>query len=40
MNLQIGYIKWEKKVIYYLKSIMHLNLIYNNHLNDKIKLKH
>ena len=36
---QIESIKIVKKVIYYLKSIMYLNLIYDSYLKDKREIK-
>ena len=39
-NIQINYMKAEKKVVCYLKATMHLGLIYGGHLKDEKKLKH
>ena len=36
-NLQISYMKAAKKVVYYLKNIIHFSLIYSGYLKDEKK---
>ena len=38
-DLQIGYRKAAKKIVCYLKGIMHLGLIYGSYLKDEAKTK-